>query len=83
MLDFDLIQWPAMAVTIAGAWLTASSAKHRREWGFRVFLASNALWVAWGWFAGAWALVMLQFALAAMNLRGMNRNDEKAPHPSD
>jgi hypothetical protein len=33
------------------------------------------LWVAWGWHDGAWALVALQFALAAMNIRGMRRND--------
>ena len=81
MPDLDLLQWPAMLVTIGAAWLTASSAQHRREWGFRLFLASNLLWVAWGWHDGAWALVALQFALAAMNLRGMRRNDPQAPQP--
>lgn len=75
MFDFDLIQWPAMLVTIAAAYLTASSAKQRREWGFRLFLLSNVLWVAWGWHDSAWALVALQFMLAAMNIRGMRRND--------
>ena len=75
MFDLDLIQWPAMLVTIAAAYFTASSAKQRREWGFRLFLLSNVLWVAWGWHDGAWALVALQFALAAMNIRGMRRND--------
>jgi hypothetical protein len=79
MIDLDLIQWPAMLVTIVAAWLTASSARQRREWGFRLFLASNVLWVAWGWHDGAWALVALQFVLAAMNLRGMRRNDPEAP----
>jgi hypothetical protein len=79
MLDLDLIQWPAMLVTIAASYLTASSAKQRREWGFRLFLLSNVLWVAWGWHDGAWALVALQFALAAMNIRGMRRNDPEAP----
>lgn len=79
MPDLDLLQWPAMVVTIAAAWLTASSARKRREWGFRLFLASNLLWVAWGWHDHAWALVALQFALAAMNLRGMRRNDPDAP----
>jgi hypothetical protein len=75
MFDLDLIQWPAMLVTIAAAYLTASSAKQRREWGFRLFLLSNVLWVAWGWHDSAWALVALQFMLAAMNIRGMRRND--------
>jgi hypothetical protein len=79
----DLLQWPAMAVTIAAAWLTASAARTRREWGFRVFLASNVLWVAWGWHAGAYALIVLQFVLAAMNLRGMRRNDPDAAKSGD
>ena len=78
MPDLDWMQWPAMAVTIGAAWLTASSDRTRREWGFRVFLASNALWVAWGWHDHAWALVALQFVLAAMNVRGMRRNDPDA-----
>ena len=78
----DLLQWPAMLVTIAAAWLTASSLRRRREWGFRLFLASNLLWVAWGWHANAWALIVLQFALAAMNIRGMRRNDPEAPQPA-
>ena len=79
----DLLQWPAMLVTIAAAWLTASSARTRREWGFRVFLASNLLWVAWGWHVGAWALVALQFILAAMNIRGMRRNDPDTSKAGD
>ena len=83
MTDLDLLQWPAMVVTIAAAWLTASSDRKRREWGFRLFLASNLLWVAWGWHDRAWALVALQFALAAMNLRGMRRNDPDAPRAPD
>jgi hypothetical protein len=79
MLDLDWLQWPAMVITLAAAWLAASSARQRREWGFRTYLVSNVLWVAWGWHDGAWALVALQFALAAMNIRGMKRNDPDAP----
>jgi hypothetical protein len=41
------------------------------------------LWVAWGWHDKAYALIMLQFALAAMNIRGMKRNDPDAPKPAD
>jgi len=78
----DLVQWPAMLVTIAAAYFTASSVKRRREWGFRLFLLSNVLWVAWGWHDGAWALVALQVALAAMNIRGMRRNDPETPQPA-
>lgn len=70
-----LMQWPAMAVTVAAAWLVASKDEGRRNLGFWVFLASNALWIAWGVFAAAWALVVLQVALAAMNIRGAAKTD--------
>jgi len=64
-----------MLVTVVAAWLIASQSKRRREVGFWCFLASNVLWVAWGWHAGAWALIVLQFALAALNVRGVLKND--------
>ena len=73
----DLVQWPAMAVTVVAAWFVASRSARRRLWGFWLFLVSNALWIAWGWGAHAWALVLLQFCLAAMNVRGMSRNDAR------
>jgi hypothetical protein len=66
----DLVQWPAMLVTLAAAWLVASRSAQRREAGFWVFLLSNALWVAWGWHTGAPALIALQVGLAALNIRG-------------
>ena len=69
----DLVQWPAMAVTVLAAWLVASTQEHRREIGFCVFLASNALWIAWGWHAGAWALIVLQLSLAGLNIRGAKK----------
>ena len=68
--SLDWLQWPAMLVTVLAAWLVASSSKHRRNIGFWTFLVSNALWIAWGWHARADALVVLQLALAAMNIRG-------------
>jgi len=70
----DLLQWPAMVVTVVAAWLVASSVERRRQQGFWVFLVSNVLWVTWGWSSGSWALVVLQAALAAMNIRGMKKN---------
>lgn len=72
----DLLQWPAMVVTVAATYLVGSKTPTRREWGFYLFLMSNALWVAWGWYAAAWALVILQGFLAAMNIRGAKRNDD-------
>ena len=71
----DLLQWPAMAVTVVAAWLVGSRRESFRGWGFWTFLASNGLWMAWGWHAQAWALVTLQVCLAAMNIRGAAKND--------
>jgi hypothetical protein len=31
MLNLDLIQWPAMVVTVAAAWYVASTRKRRRH----------------------------------------------------
>jgi hypothetical protein len=71
----DLVQWPAMVLTVVAAWLVASTTKRRRAFGFWCFLVSNVLWVVWGWHAGAHALIVLQFALAAMNIRGALKNE--------
>lgn len=76
----DLVQWPAMAVTVLAAWLVASQRRVRREWGFRCFLASNVLWVVWGVHVSAWALIVLQICLAVLNIRGVVKNDpERGP----
>lgn len=72
---FDLLQWPAMVVTIMAAWLVASSTKRKRTIGFWVFLASNVLWGVWGWHQHAYALIVLQVFLALMNARGVYKND--------
>jgi hypothetical protein len=40
-----------------------------------VFLGSNVQWVAWGWPERAYALVVLQFVLAAMNVRGLHKTE--------
>lgn len=67
----EAAQWPAMVVTVLATWLVGSRSIGRRRAGFWVFLASNALWIAWGWHGDAHALIVLQLALIAMNLRGM------------
>lgn len=71
----DLVQWPAMIVTVLAAYLVASSSERRRGWGFWIFLLSNALWVVWGLHAQAYALIVLQVCLAAMNIRGAKKNN--------
>jgi hypothetical protein len=71
----DLLQWPAMVVTIVAAWLVASRSSRKRTIGFWVFIVSNVLWSVWGWHQSAYALIVLQIALALMNARGVYRND--------
>lgn len=69
------LQWPAMVVTVIATWLVASLSRRKRIYGFFVFLLSNMLWVIWGWGAEAYALIVLQIALLAMNVRGIRKNE--------
>lgn len=71
----DLLQWPAMLVSVAAAYLVASKKEGRRNTGFWLFLASNVLWIAWGWHTHAYALIVLQLALAALNIRGVFKTE--------
>ena len=74
----DMLQWPAMVVTVLAAWLVASEQARRRNAGFWLFLASNVLWVIWGTYTNGTALVVLQLCLAAMNIRGAVKARKKA-----
>jgi len=69
-----LMQWPAMVVTVLAAWWMASTRKDRRFIGFICFLVSNVLWVLWGFHAEAYAVILLQVCLAALNIRGLKKN---------
>jgi hypothetical protein len=70
----DIIQWPAMAVTVVAAWLIASQRKFERNWAFWLFLLSNLLWIVWGWHDRAYALIFLQLFLGFLNIRGAMKN---------
>ena len=74
----DLLQWPAMVATVLAAWLVGSNHQGRRNAGFWVFLASNVLWGLWGWHDGAYALIVLQVALALLNIRGVSKTETAA-----
>jgi len=65
-----------MVVTIIAAWFTGSASPWRRKWGFWIFLLSNLLWIVWGYAAHAWAVIVLQFFLAATNIRGAKKNED-------
>jgi len=71
-----LVQWPAMATTLVAAWLVASRDAGRRKIGFWAFVASNVLWIAWGFHAAAYALIVLQVGLFFLNVRGAKKTDE-------
>lgn len=75
----DLIQWPAMLASLLAAWWVASQKAWRRKTGFWVFLLSNVLWVIWGVHSDAYALIVLQLALAVTNIRGVKKNDRSEP----
>ena len=64
-----------MVASVLAAWLVASSHAQRRNVGFWVFLASNVLWVAWGWHTHAYALIALQVMLSLMNVRGLKKTE--------
>ena len=83
MIWIDSLQWPAMVVTVVAAWLIASQSKGRRKIGFWIFLISNALWVVWGLHSKAYALVVLQIALAILNLRGARKNEQPSGPNAD
>lgn len=68
------VQWPAMAVTVIAAWLVASQQKLKRNWGFWLFLLSNVLWIGWGLYDRAYALIVLQVCLGLLNIRGAVKN---------
>lgn len=73
---FNAVQWPAMVVTLLASWLVASRSARRRAIGFWCFIASNVLWVVWGWHAQAYALIALQVGLFVLNLRGAKKADD-------
>jgi hypothetical protein len=70
----DLVQWPAMAVTVLAAWFVGSQRARRRMIAFWCFILSNILWVIWGLHADAYALIVLQLFLCVMNVRGFRKN---------
>lgn len=70
------LQWPAMIVTLVAAWLIASRKKLKRNWAFWLFIVSNVLWIIWGLHDRAYALILLQVALAIMNVRGAGKTSE-------
>ena len=78
----NALQWPAMAITLLSAWLVASQSQRKRSIGFWSFIASNLLWVVWGWHAEAFAVLGLQVALATLNVLGVRKTESKTQGPT-
>ncbi|MEO6823204.1 MAG: hypothetical protein ABI167_00455 [Nitrosospira sp.] len=79
MIDYlSYLQWPAMVINILSVWLLTSQSKGKRHAGFLLSLCSNVLWIIWGWYAAAFAVIGLQLALATLNVRGARKTEEKA-----
>jgi hypothetical protein len=80
----NALQWPAMAITLTAAWLVSSRNSRRRQLGFWCFIVSNFAWIIWAWFEHAYALIVMQLGLFAINVRGANKNQsEGEPEEND
>ncbi len=65
-----------MVSTVVASSLVASTRPGRRRLSFWIFLLSNVLGVAWGARTGATVMVLLQFCLAALNIRAARKTSE-------
>lgn len=70
----DLLQWPALVLSIIGAWLVGGRRANQRLAGFLLFLASNVLWSLWGLGIAAWGVVITQAFFTWTSIRGIRTN---------
>ena len=79
---FAMLEWPAMAVSLAAAYWMGSTKAKKRIVAFLMLILGNLMWIAWGWGEQAWALIALNVGLMALNVRAIFKNEEevkKAP----
>lgn len=74
MAFIELLQWPAMAITVLAAWFMGSGRAKRRVIAFCCFTAGNVMWVVWGKSHDAYGLIILEIIMAMMNMRGLKKN---------
>ena len=79
---FALLEWPAMAISLAAAYLLASQKPEKRVIAFWLLIIGNVMWIAWGWGEDAWALIALNAGLMALNVRGIFKNEHGAQSPA-
>lgn len=73
-----LLQWPAMAISLAAAWWMGSRQAGQRIVAFVMLSIGNLLWIAWGWGESAFALIALNVGLLVLNIRGILKNEDAA-----
>jgi len=73
----DFLQWPALVLSIVGAYYVASDNARHRLVGFWLFLLSNFAWAFWGIGAMAWAVVISQVLFMFTSCRGIIINNNK------
>jgi hypothetical protein len=78
MDDFlALLEWPAMAISLAAAWWMGSKKAGKRIVAFVLLIVGNLMWIGWGWGETAWALIALNIGLLGLNVRGILKNEEE------
>ncbi len=70
----DWLQWPALLLSIVGAWCVGGRNARMRLIGFWLFLLSNIAWASWGYGAMAWAVVISQLVFIITSIRGIRSN---------
>lgn len=72
-----LLEWPAMAISLAAAWWMGSRKPGKRIVAFGMLIVGNLMWLAWGWGEDARALIALNVGLLALNVRGIIKNEQQ------
>lgn len=74
---FALLEWPAMAISLAAAWWMGSTKAKKRIVAFVLLIIGNLMWIAWGYGEGAWALIALNVGLMGLNVRAIMKNEDE------
>lgn len=64
-----VLEWSAALLTIWGAWLLATATPNPKGW--LLFLAANALWIAFALDMGLRGLLVQQLVLTCISLKGI------------
>ncbi|MES2899284.1 MAG: hypothetical protein V4723_06110 [Pseudomonadota bacterium] len=72
----NLLEWPAMAISLVAAYLLGSINPTKRIVAFVMLIVGNLMWIGWGWGNEAKALIALNVGLMVLNVRGVFKNEE-------